>query len=43
MCTRAKERGAVIPTEIDPDLLVSVQESPVEVGVNSGLLQGLGH
>ena len=29
--------------ETDPDLPVSVQESPVEVWVGSGLLQGQGH
>ena len=28
------------PQETDPDLPVSVQESPVEAWVNSGLLQG---
>ena len=30
------------PQETDPDLPVSVQESPVEIRVNSGLLQGQG-
>ena len=41
--TRTQEKGAVIPQEIDPDLPVSVQESPVEAQVSDGLLQGLGH
>ena len=31
------------PQESDPDLPVSVQETPVEAWVNSGLLQGQGH
>ena len=30
------------PQETDPDLPVCVQESPVEVWVGSGLLQGQG-
>ena len=30
------------PQETDPDLPVRVQESPVEVWVGSGLLQGQG-
>ena len=34
---------AVTPQEIDPDLRMSVQESPVEMWVSSGLLQGWGH
>ena len=29
--------------ETDPDLPVSVQETPAEAWVNSGLLQGQGH
>ena len=41
--TRTQEKGAVIPQEIDPDLPVSVQESPAEAQVSGGLLQGLGH
>ena len=40
MCTRTQEKGAVTPQETDPDFPVSVQESPVEVWVSSGLLQG---
>ena len=41
--TRTQEKGAVIPQEIDPDLPVSVQESPAEAWVGGGLLQGWGH
>ena len=40
--TRTQEKGAVTPQETDPDLPVSVQESPVEAWVGSGLLQGRG-
>ena len=43
MCTRTPEKGAVTPQETEPDLAVSVQESPAEAWVGSGLLQGLGH
>ena len=39
--TRTQEKGAVTPQETDPDLSVSVQESPVEV--SSGLPWGLWH
>ena len=41
--TRTQEKGAVTPQETGPDLPVSVQESPVDVWVDSGLLQGQGH
>ena len=41
--TRTQEKGAVMPQETEPDLPVSVMESPVEVGVDSGLLQGQWH
>ena len=41
--TRTQERGAVTPQETDPDLPVSVQESPDEVCISGGLLQGWGH
>ena len=41
--TRTQEKGAVTPRETDPDLPVSVQESPAEVWVGVGLLQGWGH
>ena len=41
--TRTQEKGAVTPQETDPDLPVSVQESPAEAWVNSGLLQSQGH
>ena len=37
---RTLEKGAVTPQETDPDLPVSVQESPVEAWVGTGLLQG---
>ena len=33
MCTRTQENGAVTPQETDPDLPVSVQESPAEAWV----------
>ena len=35
-------KGAVTPQKTDPDLSVSVQESPVEVCVGRGLLQAGG-
>ena len=38
----SQEKGAVTPLETDPDLPMSVQESPVEGWVNGGLLPGLG-
>ena len=41
--TRTQEKGAVTPQESDPDLPVSVQESPVKAWVGSGLLQGQRH
>ena len=40
--TRIQEKGAVTPKETDPDLPVSVQESPAEAWVGGGLLQGWG-
>ena len=43
VCSRTQEKGAVTPQETDPDLPVSVQESPVEAWVSGGLLQGWGH
>ena len=39
--TRTWEKGAMTPQETDPDMSMSVQESPVEACVSSGLLQGL--
>ena len=42
-CTTTQEKGAVSPQETDPDLPVSVQESPAEVCVSGGLLQCQGH
>ena len=41
--TRTQEKGAVTQQETDPDLPVCVQESPAEVWVSGGLLQGWGH
>ena len=38
-----QEKGAVTPQETEPDLLVTVQESVVEVEVDSGPPQGQGH
>ena len=40
LCTRTQEKGAVTPQETDPDLPMSVQESPAEAWVGGGLLQG---
>ena len=37
MCTRTQEEGAVTPQEGDPDLPVSVQESPVEAAAPSAV------
>ena len=37
---RTQEKGAVSPQETEPGLPVSVQESVVEVWVDSGLLRG---
>ena len=42
VCTRTQEKGAATPQETDPDLPVSVQKSPAEAWVGSGLLQGEG-
>ena len=41
--TRSQEKGAVTRQETEPDLPVSVQGSPVEACVDSGLLQSQGH
>ena len=38
-----QEKGAVTSQETDPDLPVSVQESPMEVWAGGGLLQDWGH
>ena len=43
VCTRTQEKGAVTPQETDPDMPVSVQESPVETWVGGSLLQGWRH
>ena len=43
VCTRTQEKGAVTPQETDPDLPVSVWESPAEAWVSGGLLQDEGH
>ena len=41
MHTRTQEKGAVTPQETDPDLPVSVQESPVEAWVGGAGLGAL--
>ena len=41
--TRTQEKGAVTPQETDQNLPVSVQKSPAEAWVSSGLLQGWRH
>ena len=43
MCTRTQEKRTVTPQEIDPNIPLSIQESPLEASVSSGLLQGWGH
>ena len=40
---RTQEKGAATPQETDPDLSMSVQESPAEAWVSGGLLQGRRH
>ena len=40
VCTRIWEKAAVTPEETEPDLPVSVQESPVEAWVDNDLLRG---
>ena len=40
---QTQEKGAVTPQVTQPDFPVSVQESPAEAWVDSGLLQGQGH
>ena len=39
---RTQEKGAVIPQETEPDLLVSIQDSPAEAWVASGLGTNVG-
>ena len=41
--TRTHKKGAVTPKDNDPDLPMSVQESPAEAWIDGGLLQGWGH
>ena len=41
--TRNQGKGEVTLQEPDPDLPMSVQESPAGAWVGGGLLQGLGH
>ena len=41
--TRTQEKRAVTPQETDPDMPMSVRESPAEARVGGGLLQGQGH
>ena len=43
VCTRTQEKEAVTPQETDPDLPVSVRDSPAEAWVGGGLLQAWGH
>jgi len=43
VCTRTQEEEALTPQETEPDLPMSVQESPVELWVNNGLLWGQKH
>ena len=43
VCTRTWEKAAMTPQETEPDLPMSVQESPVEAWDGGGLLQGGGH
>ena len=43
ICTRTQEKGGVIPQETEPELPVSVQESPAEAWVDSGLPWGQEH
>ena len=43
VCTRTQEKGVVTPQGTEPELLVSVCESLVEVWVNSDRLQGQRH
>ena len=43
VCMRSQVKGVVTPQEREPDLPVSVQESPADVWVGRGLLQGWGH
>ena len=42
VCPRTQEKGTVTPQATDPDLPVSVQESPAEARVGCGLLQDMG-
>ena len=41
--TRTQEKGAVTPQDTDPDMHMSVLESPMEAWVSGGLLQGQRH
>ena len=43
MCTRTQEKEAVTPQETEPDLPVRVQESLLDMWVDSGLLQAQWH
>ena len=43
MCSRTQKKRAVTPQETEPDLPVSVRESPAEMWVHSGLLRGQRH
>ena len=39
VCINTQGKGAMTPQDTEPDVSVSVGGSPVEEGVNSGLLQ----
>ena len=41
--SRTREKGAVNPEDIEPDLSVSFWESPAEAWVDGGLSWGQGH
>ena len=43
VCTRTQEKGAVTLKESEPNFPVTVQESLVEVWVDSGLPRNQGH
>ena len=43
VCTRTQEKGPMTPKESEPNFSVTVQESLVEVWVDSGLPRNQGH
>ena len=42
LCTRTQDKGALALQETDPDLSMSVKESPAEAWVAGDLLHGVG-